>query len=725
MSLTQPSENINTILSKLDKVKRSGDGWIACCPSHNDKHQSLKVSVGNDGQILLHCFAGCTVEQICSALGIAVKDLFPTQFPTKEEKHVLTIEELAQAKAIPVDFLKSLGLREDGRGVIIPYLDQDGKSQRQRKRTHVVARQGSLWEGQGKIIPYGLWKLEEARKAGYLVLVEGESDSWTLWNHGYPVLGIPSADMTKTLEAKHLDGIATLYVVNEKDKGAEVFLAGIKARLEEFKWQGKACIITMPEGSKDPNDLHRQNPQAFKDTFKKILDNASNPTPTVVSEPEKAQPTVVSEPERPAFPINAFPQAISQYCQELSESMVVPIEYPACAILTEAGALIGAKKGIEIKTDWHERSVIFSAIVGSPGSGKSPATMKTMSVIWEIEEELSKQNKREEEKYEGALLDYENALAQWKAQAKKGVNPEKPQKPEKPNPQTLVTNDSTVEAVAEILGNNERGILIYRDELTAWISSLNQYKGGKGSDREFFLSAWSGAPAKVDRKGKKPIYIPKPFLCVVGGIVPDSLNVLRANVHDGFIDRILFSFPEPIRHLWSDQSVSPDIKETVKALLKSLYQDNTPEVITLTETARENFASNYDSFNDGQGSNTQGVRAKLPAYTARFALILTLLHKKKVCDWEVMEKAIDLAKYFQSQAEKVFAELETSKEQKETNAILDWAKRKGLKRIKVRDFYINHVPGCTSASVAKMKLQELVEIGLAKWVSAREIEFDA
>lgn len=703
-------------MSKLKKVKKSGDGWIACCPSHDDETPSLKISLGNDGKILFHCKAGCSINQICNALGIAVKDLFPTKVvPT--EKHILTIEELAQAKALPVDFLQNLGVSQDDRGVIIPYYDTDRKPQKQRKRIHVVAKQGSLWEGTGKIIPYGLWKLEEAKQVKYLILVEGESDSWTLWYHGYPALGIPSADMTKKLEASHLENITKIYISDERDQGAKIFVPGIKERLEKFQWQGEVYTITMSEGLKDPNDLHRQNPQTFKETFQKILENATplgNASQT--TEPEK-------KPLKP-FPIEVFPPEIAQYCKELSESLGVPIDYAGCSILTVAGILSGNKKEIEIKSDWQERPAIDMAIVGATGSGKSPTINKTMSTIFEIEKELQEQNNREEEKYENALLDYENALTLWKTQAKKGTPPgTKPQKPERPKPKTIFSSDTTVEAIAEMLGNNERGILLYRDELTAWITSLNQYKGGKGNDKEFFLSAWSGIPAKVDRKGKKAIYIPRPFLCILGGIMPENLNILKGKVHDGFIERILFSFPEPMKAIWSDTTVSPDTKEKTKAILRKLHEDTHQDTIELTKDAREIFAIYYEYLKDIKETDIPGILAKLPAYTARFALILTLLHGKRVCDIEIMDKAIEIANYFRSHAEKIFQELETSKEQKETHAIVEWAKRKGIRKIKTRDLCRACIPGCKNAREAKAKMQELVDLDSAKWVFfGKEIE---
>lgn len=58
-------------------AKKSGSGYIACCPSHDDTNPSLSISEGGDGKILLNCFAGCSLEDICQSLGIKQTDLFP------------------------------------------------------------------------------------------------------------------------------------------------------------------------------------------------------------------------------------------------------------------------------------------------------------------------------------------------------------------------------------------------------------------------------------------------------------------------------------------------------------------------------------------------------------------------------------------------------------------------------------------------------------------------
>jgi hypothetical protein len=66
---------LDDLLSHLERVRRSGNGFIALCPAHDDRKHSLSITQADD-RILLHCFVDCGIDEICDALGIRVKDLF-------------------------------------------------------------------------------------------------------------------------------------------------------------------------------------------------------------------------------------------------------------------------------------------------------------------------------------------------------------------------------------------------------------------------------------------------------------------------------------------------------------------------------------------------------------------------------------------------------------------------------------------------------------------------
>jgi hypothetical protein len=74
------------VLDRLSGVKQRGDEWSARCPAHDDKHPSLCVSRGNDGRALIYCATGCHAEDVVSAIGLDMKDLFVPSDPV-ERKH--------------------------------------------------------------------------------------------------------------------------------------------------------------------------------------------------------------------------------------------------------------------------------------------------------------------------------------------------------------------------------------------------------------------------------------------------------------------------------------------------------------------------------------------------------------------------------------------------------------------------------------------------------------
>jgi len=68
---------VERVLAKLPGAKKSGKGWSARCPAHEDRNPSLSVSEGDDGAALLKCHTGCTMAAILAAVGLTVRDLFP------------------------------------------------------------------------------------------------------------------------------------------------------------------------------------------------------------------------------------------------------------------------------------------------------------------------------------------------------------------------------------------------------------------------------------------------------------------------------------------------------------------------------------------------------------------------------------------------------------------------------------------------------------------------
>lgn len=67
---------VDELLRRLHGVRKSSRGWSAKCPAHEDRSASLSIASGDDGRVLLHCFAGCPISDVLAALGLSVGDLF-------------------------------------------------------------------------------------------------------------------------------------------------------------------------------------------------------------------------------------------------------------------------------------------------------------------------------------------------------------------------------------------------------------------------------------------------------------------------------------------------------------------------------------------------------------------------------------------------------------------------------------------------------------------------
>jgi hypothetical protein len=281
------------LLARLAGVCRSGEGWTSRCPAHEDQHNSLSIHQ-RDGRWLLKCHAGCGWQEIIEALGLNATDLFDdgggggsvpgnnrasAQPRTKSTKTAgagqlpqtfvsphpavtgLTLDQYTHAKALPTDFLKTCGVSEftyDHKPALrIPYLGAGGEELAVRFR---IALDGDRfrWKSGTKPCLYGLHRIAEAQKAAQVVLVEGESDCQTLWFHGIPALGIPgAANWREERDAHHLDGIETIYVVVEPDRGGEA----VRAWLSRSIIRHRAKLVNLP--TKDPSALHLQGPTEF------------------------------------------------------------------------------------------------------------------------------------------------------------------------------------------------------------------------------------------------------------------------------------------------------------------------------------------------------------------------------------------------------------------------------------------------------------------------------
>jgi putative DNA primase/helicase len=128
------------LVGRLKAVRRSGKGWTARCPAHDDEQNSLSVH-HRGGKWLLKCHAGCTFDAVVAAVGLTVDQLFdddggrgsstPRRNRATAQPRGLTLDRYAAAKVLPVGFLRQCGLSDvhyaDGPALRISYLGPNGE----------------------------------------------------------------------------------------------------------------------------------------------------------------------------------------------------------------------------------------------------------------------------------------------------------------------------------------------------------------------------------------------------------------------------------------------------------------------------------------------------------------------------------------------------------------------------------------------------------------------
>ena len=168
----------------------------------------------------------------------------------------------------------------------VPYMNENGIEVTFRKR---FANKQFRWKkgSSGKIGLYGEWRLKQIRTAGYVILVEGESDTQSLWVMGLSALGIAGASMFKPEQSGLLQDLK-VYIHQEKDSGGETFFRKITHGLAESGFIGEVYRFScsqIPE-CKDPSDVYIKFSK--EDGNRKILKLIKNAEKVDLSAPAPA-----------------------------------------------------------------------------------------------------------------------------------------------------------------------------------------------------------------------------------------------------------------------------------------------------------------------------------------------------------------------------------------------------------------------------------------------------
>ncbi len=461
------------------------------------------------------------------------------------------------------------------------------------------------------------------------------------------------------------------------------------------------------------------------------------------------------EMEFSPFPTDELPEPISRFVKEGAIALGCDESYIALPLLAVLASAVGNTRRIKLKNSWCEPCVFWAVIIGESGTLKSPAMDLALEVLNSLQDQAFRDYEEAFRKHELSLINHEAALKEWKTQGRKRLEPP-PESPEEPIAERFVCEDTTVEAIAVLLLNQPRGILMKRDELSGWINSFDAYKSARGADVAHWLSMHRAGSLTVDRKtGRKVIRVPRSAVSLTGGVQPKTLkaalggryqgdgpeameDVSGEHWENGLAARLLVAMPPRKPKHWTEDDLSEETKKTLETIIKTLFQldfqagddgELLPVDVPLSLQAKSVWIRFYNEHAREQtemSGNLAAAWSKLEGYAARFALLIHLIRQAtndstlvnpELIDGQSVRSGIALSRWFGDEAARVYCSFQKSGEDS------DSVKRRHLLRvisehsgrITVRELMQASRNYRESADTAESALNELRAAELGSW----------
>jgi putative DNA primase/helicase len=401
---------IEKLQAKLPGAKKSGNGWSALCPAHEDHLPSLRISEGDDGRALVHCHAGCTVEAVVATIGLTIRDLMPERdhpTSTRKGKPSSGSQTFPTANAAVVELERRHGkcsafwtyhdMSGNPVGLVVRWDRADGK-----KEIRPVSRHGNGWRIGAMPEPRPLYGLPELAGANRVLVVEGEKCADAARSLGFTATtsagGAQAANKTdwRSLAGKEV------WILPDNDapgRGYTDTTAGLLVKLNPTTMVKLIELPGLPPGGDiaDWIDAHGDaaEPEGMRAEIEAL---AAEVEPLNL----KKEPSVGGDSEQwpdpvplrsgfdpPPFPVDALPPWMRNYVLGLAEEKQVPVDLPAMLALGAASAGIARKVTVSPWPGWdHEPTNLYVFCSLPPGERKSQTFSAVFAPVMALEASL-------------------------------------------------------------------------------------------------------------------------------------------------------------------------------------------------------------------------------------------------------------------------------------------------------------------------------------------------
>ena len=521
--ISEGSDKIQKIIAAT-RAKPSGDGkWVGHCPAHPDGSPSLSIGKGDNGNVLVKCFAGCSQAAVIGAL----RDL--GAWPAGDNGA------LRRPPGVPPAIdgkpFSHAWRYHDSTGKLLGYVCRFDDAVSKTIRPYFI-RDGAKWRAGAAPIPRPLYNLHllSARPDAGVIVCEGEkaADAAGRLLPGLTATTSPGGSgAASKANWRPLAG-RDIRIWPDNDAPGEKYAAAVVRELQAVG-VGSVRVLDVAGLAMPPKGDAADWPPGVP--LPDPLPVLESPLRVSVGDDTEDEADAIQTPfERRPFPTEVFPSLIADSLGALAKSCACSFEPLPGAAFCLVGAGLGRTVSVSPKAGWDVPLIFWHIDLRASGEGKTaPVRMLALPII--------AAQKRVQARYELALAEY---------QARKSQDTKQP--PPAPERSYFVTG-LTIEGLRAAVGTGHGGCVVIADELSSMITAANAYRNGRGDDREAWLNLWSGAPANVVR-AKGQSFIEGSRVSVFGGIQPPVFqavfDALRRS--DGTLYRYLITCGPPVHH---------------------------------------------------------------------------------------------------------------------------------------------------------------------------------
>ena len=296
---------LSKVLERLKGVIKSGNGYKALCPAHDDHKPSLSISEGDDGRVLICCHAGCECMDILAVIDLSMKDLMPdtngvyiSTTKAGNGKYYKTAKEaIASTCSYLGEYSQYWTYYDEGLEPVAVVLRWDTKT---GKEFRPVSKTNKGWVCKAMQTPRCLYQLPTVKESNTVYVVEGEKAADSLARTGLPAT--TSQGGSKAASKTDWTPLAgkTVVILPDNDDAGERYASDVVGQLAQLTPSPTVKVVRLPE-LPDKGDAFEfvarfgDDQEACKSALQEAVDAANREPLDSVPEKKRKQ-TVESKP---------------------------------------------------------------------------------------------------------------------------------------------------------------------------------------------------------------------------------------------------------------------------------------------------------------------------------------------------------------------------------------------------------------------------------------------